>query len=317
MTHPSEETLTDFIDDTLAAAERKRVDRHVATCQACSTSLAAASRARQALSALGEVPVPAGVISPVIREAGSSTDRGEDRSPRMGTRNRARTSGPRSKTHLRRGAIAKMSGAIAAVLIAVGVVAGLNHDSRPATDSAAMASQPPPEAFMSPASGEPGLDRDGDLNAAEMKVLATKTAAVYGGKGHEAVAASASPVAVQGSTGSAGGPTADTAPAKAAGTGYALAPKGTAISDPASFDRCLSDAGVFDHGGTLIGAFQATYVGDPAWFAVLTEGPSAGKPADRAVVWAFSPKGCDLLGFSEAPFPSATPSPLPTSFMHP
>jgi len=69
MTHP-EEHLSGYVDGTLATDERAEVDAHLATCTTCREEIELATRAVTMLRELSEVPVPFGVTSPVMAEAG-------------------------------------------------------------------------------------------------------------------------------------------------------------------------------------------------------------------------------------------------------
>jgi hypothetical protein len=69
MTHP-EEHLSGYVEGTLATDERADVDAHLATCATCRDEVRLSTRAVTILRELPEVPVPFGVTSPVIAEAG-------------------------------------------------------------------------------------------------------------------------------------------------------------------------------------------------------------------------------------------------------
>jgi anti-sigma factor RsiW len=69
MTHP-EDLLAGYVDGTLPSAERAAVDAHVSGCDRCRHEVALATEARGALTALPEVPAPAGVADLALAEAG-------------------------------------------------------------------------------------------------------------------------------------------------------------------------------------------------------------------------------------------------------
>ncbi len=69
MTHP-EEHLSGYVDGTLATDERAEVDAHLATCTTCREEVELSTRAVTMLRELPEVPIPFGVTSPVMAEAG-------------------------------------------------------------------------------------------------------------------------------------------------------------------------------------------------------------------------------------------------------
>jgi hypothetical protein len=66
--HP-EELLADYVDGSLEADDRARVEAHLASCSVCSEEVAVAGETRRALTALPEVPVPFGTEQRVLRHA--------------------------------------------------------------------------------------------------------------------------------------------------------------------------------------------------------------------------------------------------------
>jgi len=61
---------------------------------------------------------------------------------------------------------------------------------------------------------------------------------------------------------------------------------------------CIEQSGaptVGDPRDTLLRLIEAEYVGTPAYIAVYAEGPGAGQPADRVVVWAVAAEDCRIL----------------------
>jgi hypothetical protein len=72
--HP-EELLTDLVDGALEDPARERVEEHLSRCERCRQEVALARRARQELSGLPEVDVPAGLDLAVRREARRSPSR--------------------------------------------------------------------------------------------------------------------------------------------------------------------------------------------------------------------------------------------------
>lgn len=70
-----------------------------------------------------------------------------------------------------------------------------------------------------------------------------------------------------------------------------FAPAGDALS-------CIERSGaptVGDPRDTLLRLIEAEYVGTPAYIAIYAEGPGAGQPADRVVVWAVAVEDCRIL----------------------
>lgn len=61
MTEHPDELLAAYVDGTLDPSERTEIDAHVDSCDVCSEEVALARRAREAVEALTELPVPAGV----------------------------------------------------------------------------------------------------------------------------------------------------------------------------------------------------------------------------------------------------------------
>jgi hypothetical protein len=72
--HP-EELLADLVDGALEDRDRERVEEHLSRCERCRQEVALARRARQELSGLPEVDVPAGLDLAVRREARRSPSR--------------------------------------------------------------------------------------------------------------------------------------------------------------------------------------------------------------------------------------------------
>jgi hypothetical protein len=66
--HP-EELLAEYVDGTLGPEARARVESHLSTCGSCREEVALATPAREALSGLPELDVPAGTTWPVVQRA--------------------------------------------------------------------------------------------------------------------------------------------------------------------------------------------------------------------------------------------------------
>jgi anti-sigma factor RsiW len=59
---------------------------------------------------------------------------------------------------------------------------------------------------------------------------------------------------------------------------------------------CLTTAGAtFDEADVLVRAIDARYQGAPAYLGVFQEGPGAGQPPDRVVVWVVARDDCSIL----------------------
>jgi hypothetical protein len=66
--HP-EELLAEFVDGTLGPEDRALVESHLSTCGSCREEVALAGPAREALSGLPDLDVPAGTTWPVVQRA--------------------------------------------------------------------------------------------------------------------------------------------------------------------------------------------------------------------------------------------------------
>lgn len=82
-------------------------------------------------------------------------------------------------------------------------------------------------------------------------------------------------------------------------TGQAPAAQDQATLGPAEDAfACIERSGaptVDDPRDTLLRLIQAEYAGTPTYIAVYAEGPGAGQPADRVVVWAVAEEDCRIL----------------------
>jgi hypothetical protein len=75
MTHP-DELLAGYVDGSLTAPERSRIEDHMADCARCREEVALATEARTALSGLEDVAAPAGLSTAVRRELRRRSGRG-------------------------------------------------------------------------------------------------------------------------------------------------------------------------------------------------------------------------------------------------
>lgn len=66
--HPHE-LLAEYVDGSLEADDRARVEAHLTSCSVCSEEVAVAGETRRALTALPEVPVPFGTEQRILRHA--------------------------------------------------------------------------------------------------------------------------------------------------------------------------------------------------------------------------------------------------------
>lgn len=310
MSHPTER-LADYVDGSLSEGERRGVEAHLDTCEQCRGEVQQAREVRRLLRELPEIDVPAGVVSPVLREAQGAPARRHGR-PRPDAQSRGQVVWRRAMV---------TAASIAALVAALFVFSGLRQEPmREATGGAAAVQGASP--FMEQGIDEPGrFDSDGDFNAAELHALADQTAKRLGpapggstaleGSGSTDAPATApqpQPSVPASPAGTGGGePAADTGTDKA----------GLRVSNESAFRKCLRTIGAFDHNGELVEAIKANYLGDPAYIIVIAEGPVAGAPHDRVAVWAVGRNDCDVVAFSQTYFPPATPTPAPTTYLNP
>jgi hypothetical protein len=317
MNHPTS-LFAEYVDDALAPSERQRVEAHLRSCQMCAAEVEAAVAARDALRTLPSEPVPLGVTSPVIARA-----RGGSEQPASAA---AVHLHPKAQRNRYAGLYRVV--AAAAVIAVVGVFAA-SLFNRTGEDAATSGAGPTPEDFMKVQDADPGrFDRDGNYTAGELTAYAEREVRAYAyappgdqtdmaGTGDSeamAPAASASP-AEEVPALSVG--TTESAPDSGNKEVRSVPPGVEPISNSSRYRKCLNTIGAYDHGGTLVSSFEGRYLDVPAYFATLTEGPAADAPHDRLVVWALRKEDCWVLAFTQQRFPSATPSPLPTDYMHP
>ena len=302
MTHPTD-LLADYVDASLPAAERERVDAHLASCELCTAEVTDAAKALSALSSLPRVEVPVGVTSSVLREARKARGVG---SP---------DTAARAKTLARMGRSYGLAAASVAALLAVVFV--LRGHEPQVVSSGARAEMALPATDMTGDDNEPGpLDLDGDYSASELSAFAAAEAQQRSGIKVFPPSGQVAGEANYASNSTAGGPSSDSMPVSK----QALRQSGrqtSPVADPGKLDRCLQSIDAYANGGTPADSFEALYDGAPAYFAVILEGSAPGQPADRVVVWVLARTNCDVAAFTQQRFPLATPSPLPTTFLEP
>lgn len=302
MTHPTE-FLAEYVDGTLPAAERKRVDAHLDSCERCAAEVVEATKGRSALSSLPKVEVPVGVTSPVLREA---------REARAAGSNRAAAA---PKMRLRMGRVYGLAAAsVAAVLALVFVLGGHKAQVTPTAERAAVAL---PGADMHKADNEPGpLDLDGNYSASELSAFAAAEAQQRSGV-RLPPAAGQVPSAPETASSAVAGGISGGSPVASKKALQQSRDQTSPVTDPAALKSCLQSIDAYANGGTLASSFEALYDGIPAYFAVLLEGPAAGERPDKVVVWVVAKSNCDIMAFTQQRYPLATPSPLPTTFFQP
>jgi putative zinc finger protein len=87
-----------------------------------------------------------------------------------------------------------------------------------------------------------------------------------------------------------------------AGGGAASAPQALATGSQAQVNEALACIVQSAPGetGDLQRLIRARFEGTPAYLALFTEGPGAGQPADRAIIWVFATDDCRILSSSLA-----------------
>jgi anti-sigma factor RsiW len=95
---------------------------------------------------------------------------------------------------------------------------------------------------------------------------------------------------------------AEDASAGAGAAGGAPAPNALATGGKAQVDKALACIVQSAPGetGDLQRLIKARFEGTPAYFAIFTEGPGAGQPADTAIIWVFATDDCRILSSSLA-----------------
>ena len=296
MTHPTS-LLAEFVDGTLGAADRAKVETHLAACPACRLEIRRAREARNALASLPEVPVPVGVTAPVVRRVAPRRAGARHTAPP-----RAAAAGAGIPLLYRVGAAA-----VAAMVVGVIAFAALKPTTRSRPAEAALAVSPPPVVEM---------DTNGDYTSGELAALSEATAKALdpGARASHLTAEEQVPGPAPSPTPAPGYGSAEAAPEapdlnRATGGGSLTSTPDTLPAPQAILRGCLVAAGATDNEATLIESFQAKYQGSPALFAVLTEASKTGAPTDRVVVWAFAKNNCDIIAFTQSLFPSMLPSP--------
>jgi len=259
MTHP-EELLAGYVDGTLTDPERAVVDAHLPTCERCREELELARVAVAALGSLEEVPVPFGVTGPVLAEGGRSLEKRDSKAQR----------------YQWIAGLAAAAAIVAIIAINVGSSGGGGQEraSVPATAGGGAAG--------------------GAGESAKVKLELQPQVNYRGAEGVRALAEGAArSFASQAKTQTAAPAASATSEAMDATLG--VGQEKFASAAPAL--RCLSTAGVplHDPANQLVRLVEARYSGTPAYFAVFLEGPGAGQPPERVVIWAISTDTCTLL----------------------
>lgn len=278
MTHP-DDLLADHVDGTLTDRERAVVETHLESCARCREEVELARAAVSALRELEDVPVPLGVTDRVIPDA--------------------RTEVPRRPSIASRWQWAAGLAAAAAIVavIAVNIGGPTGPDgiraAAPAETAAGGGSDTALSARPVPLEDQRDVNYDGDDGVLVLAREAIREFQVARDRDGDRSAAT--------------GATADAGAAEAGATLAAPMPaSGLTVAevDPAPAIRCLRRADVppADSNMTLVRLVEARYVRDPVYLAVFLQGPGAGQPPDRAVVWVLDRSDCRIVNFLNVTF---------------
>ena len=277
MTHP-DDLLADHVDGTLSDRERAVVDAHLETCARCRDEVELARRAVRALGDLEDVPVPTGVTGRVISEARANLPTTSRKDP------------------------SRWLAGLAAAAVIVGVIAvaltrggGSDADLATGAEGASGAA-----ASSSLEKGDVPLEEQRDVNydgEAGVVVLAQEVIAEY--------RRTAAAPAADSSEGGEAAPSSTLAPAETLVTGAQTSAE-RKLADAGPAIRCFEQEGVPPAGADMVlrRLVDARYLGAPAYIAVFLQGPGAGQPPDRAVVWVLSRKDCHIEYFQNVGFDS-------------
>jgi hypothetical protein len=275
MNHP-DASLLDYVDGTLAPAERAKIDAHLAGCLRCSEQVRAMAAAGAAIDALESADPPAGLANAALAEAERMA---AERAPEVrpigaGGGKRTRTATPRWLA---------VAGAVAAVALVVAVAPKLGQSGGSSSFQAAGAASDANRYAQATAVEVQDADYgDPDVQRAALAYAAADANAAADATGGPAAASS------EGSTSTSDGTFDDAA------TTRKLAPQ---LLAPAT--NCLDAA--FDHPeGTLNRVIQARYNGTRAYLGLYLIGPGAGLPPDAVRVLIASVKHCTILSSTQA-----------------
>jgi anti-sigma factor RsiW len=95
---------------------------------------------------------------------------------------------------------------------------------------------------------------------------------------------------------------ADSSAGSGAASAEASAPQALATGSQAQVNKALACIvqSAPEETGDLKRLIRARFEGTPAYLALFTEGPGAGQPADRAIIWVFATDDCRILSSSLA-----------------
>jgi anti-sigma factor RsiW len=274
--HP-EELLADYVEGTLDADDRARVDAHLETCEQCREEVGLATEARAALAALPDLEAPRGIPLAVRRKGRTAP----------------------SRTLRRVGAVA-----VAAALVAGGAIVISNVDlgGDSSADSTAggdgAGSEQPARVGDAPApeAGEAADQGKAGGGTATIALTGPPVIPVYVESQHDYVPDRLSSLARRLRD--------DAHAAVDAG----IRPSADAFFkdfDESAFTpevrqaiRCvLTEVPPTQ----LIVPFRieaATFEGTPAYIAAFLQGPSPEEPYDRIVIWVVDREGCSLLSLA-------------------
>lgn len=262
MTNPEEhpdELLAALVDGELTDAERAQAEAHLATCETCREEVDLARRARTAVASLEDVPVPLGVTGPVLQAARKER-------PRL-----VRLARP-------------VAWAAAAAVVGVGAWVGLRAASDGGDEEGELpsAAEAPAEAQATLEAALPFEIQDVNYTDTSLQELAGRLAAESGAPAEEAF----------------GGEAEEEAQDRAATEASPVAPLPTPREEVrVEAFECLQQGAELGPDAQVVKIIAASFKGTPAYIGAFLEGPGAGEPPDRLVIWVVSRDDCALLSF--------------------
>jgi anti-sigma factor RsiW len=267
--HP-EELLADYVEGTLDADERARVDTHLETCERCREEVSLATEARAVLASLPDLQAPAGIPLAIRRRAKSSP----------------------SRTLRQVGAVA-----VAAALIAGGVVVINNVDLGGGQSTAGSGGgEEPARVGDAPAPAAEGADEAKGGGVASAALAAPPIVPDYVESEHDYAADRLASLArrlrddAHVAIDAGIRPNADAFFKDFDATGF--------TPEVRQAIRCvLAEVPPTQ----LIVPFRieaASFEGTPAYVAAFLQGPAPEEPYDRIVIWVVDREGCSLLSLA-------------------
>jgi hypothetical protein len=269
MTEHPHEILAEFVDGALGPDQRASVEAHLESCPACRQEVAMAAEAREALTAMPEVPAPVGVALRVRRQA---------RRPSRAGRWVAAAA-----------AAAVLAGA-GAIVVTRGLVGGQGQSAGgggggqvapqagPEGDEGARERSPGPQALGADAAAADAgsvvyFESDRDYDPGALARLAPRLRARAASALRRGFAETTDRFFERLSL--------DTVPPRAR----------RAI-------RCASEGLPPDQPAAPFRIEAARFQGEPVYVAAFLRGPTPASPHDRLLLWVVTREGCDLRYFA-------------------